>query len=286
MDVQPPPLPESEPVLARPVGVTLARIPPRPLREFELPGLTRRAAALDLMIVVLAMVIVPYLPPAFIPADSAGGTALEPSLGAMLVAEKWCQAALACSLLAYFVMRQGIPLAAFGLRLRKLGKQLLWSVLSIGIVYSALLASSILVMIVFFVGGGMDDELQQRADFANALPLDNLLTIVILLVAVAIHEEVVFRALLLPYLRRLMGNWWLAVITAALIFAALHVPTQGLTAGIQVFTIGLALAGCYLASRSLLAVVIAHFVFDFVQFQLIRSDWLRNLLDNLPAPPQ
>ena len=148
--------------------------------------------------------------------------------------------------------------------------------------YAALLASLAVVLSLLALIPGLESEIEQRADFASKLPLDSMTTIVLLLIAVAIHEEVVFRALLLPYLRRLMGSWWSAGLLAALIFGMLHVPAQGLLGGVQTFAIGAALVCCYLASRSLLAVTIAHFLFDLFQFQLMRSEWLRELLENLP----
>jgi len=71
--------------------------------------------------------------------------------------------------------------------------------------------------------------------------------------------------------RRVLGSWWWAGLVSASLFAGLHVFHQGVLAGmIQIFGVGVVLTVFFIVSRSLLAVTIAHFLFDFVQFQVIR----------------
>ncbi len=95
------------------------------------------------------------------------------------------------------------------------------------------------------------------------------LVTVALLVPVAIHEETLFRGLLIPYLHRVGLGWPVAVLVSAAVFAALHI-TQGWLALPQIFAVGLILGGFFIWSRSLLAVMIAHFLFDLIQTELAR----------------
>ena len=77
------------------------------------------------------------------------------------------------------------------------------------------------------------------------------------------------------------GHWWLAVLISSAIFGALHLP-QGVLGALQIAGIGATLGLIFVWSRSLLAVTIAHFIFNFVQFQLIRIlPHLQKILEQL-----
>jgi membrane protease YdiL (CAAX protease family) len=101
------------------------------------------------------------------------------------------------------------------------------------------------------------------------LPVHSLGLTIALMVPVAVHEELIFRGLLLPYLRRIGWPWWLAIAASSGTFAVLHVA-QGWLAIIQVFGISVVLATFFVLSRSLLSVIAAHFLFDVLQTQLAR----------------
>jgi membrane protease YdiL (CAAX protease family) len=174
--------------------------------------------------------------------------------------------------------------ASFGLRVDRLGPQAAWGLAPLGCMYAAFYTASLLVVAVLAMTSGLEGEYHRRVEFAEALPVESLVSTLILLVAVAIHEEILFRGLLLPYLRRLLGSWWWAGLASALLFAALHVPGQGLLAGVQVFSIAIVLTVFFILSRSLLAVTAAHLLFNFFQFQLIRMlPKLEELLDAVEA---
>jgi membrane protease YdiL (CAAX protease family) len=278
MNEQPPLPDEATPVVvARPVAY--APLAPLP-NEMEMRGISRGDAALDLMVVVLASIVLPNLPGLLVP-FSMGESAM-PEIGAGIIAQKWCEAALAVGLLIYFVFRHRISPAAFGLRGNRLGHQLLWAVAAAVGVYVALIASSAIVIPLFFLVPGFEGDLAERVEFVEAMPVHNLAKTLVLLVAVAAHEEALFRGLLLPYLRRISGSWWWAGLISALIFALLHVPHQGILAGIQVFSIAAVLSLFFVLSRSLIAVALAHLTFDFLQFQLVRiMPNLKDLLDQV-----
>jgi membrane protease YdiL (CAAX protease family) len=264
------------PVVARPLGIT----PPPPPSDLELPHIRRGDALLDLALVFLAAIVLPYLPSVLAP---LGGEEVEfVKVGPLVIIQTWCQAGLAGALLLYFVLRHGIRSASFGLRRDRVGLQVLWGIGTLVGVYGAVFTSGLLVVVIYLVSPELEDDLTKRLEFAEQMPVDSLGTSLILLLAVALNEEIVFRGLLLPYLRRVLGSWWWAGALSAWVFASLHVPQQGLLGGLQIFAVGAMLAVFFVLSRSLLAVTLAHLLFDFLQFQLSRvAPHLKELLEHL-----
>lgn len=261
----PDPDPPGDPVVARPIGAPpLARRP----SELELPQVRRGDALLDLALVLLAMIVLPHAPLLVVPFDEQYAAPLE--VGPLVIFQLWCQAGLAMGLLFYFVLRNRIRPAAFGVRYDQIGEQLLWGGGALLGVFLTLLATAMVVFVLYAIWPGVGQDVNKRLEFIDSMPVHRLGTTLVLLMAVALNEEVTFRGLLLPYLRRVSGNWWSAVLISSVIFAALHVPNQGLLGGLQIFPIGVALAMFFVLSRSLLAVTLAHLLYDFTLFQLIR----------------
>ena len=255
------------PVEARPVALAQLARPAPAVSDLEMPGVSRRDAWLDVVVVLLACIVVPYLPALVAVPEPEG--AVQVNIDA-LVLQTWYQAALATGLLLYFVLRHRLRPSMFGLRRARIGPQMLWGLAGLGGVYVGWFVGVVIVLAVCLIFPAAEPDLAARKETLEAMPVHNLLTTLVLLVAVAIHEETVFRGLLLPYLRRALGSWWPAVLISAVIFAALHIPNQGILGGVQVLGIGVVLAIVFILSRSLLAVMLAHLLFDFGQFQLIR----------------
>jgi membrane protease YdiL (CAAX protease family) len=266
-------------VVARPIGAPpLAPSPP----ELELPYVRRSDALLDLTLVLLAAIVLPYAPSLLARVEEEGAAPLE--IDWLVIFQVWCQAGLAIGLLLYFVLRHGFKPAAFGVRRDRISEQLLWGGGALIGVFLALLATAVFVLALYAIWPGVEQDLTRRFDYIDRMPVHHLGTTLALLVAVALNEEVVFRGLLLPYLRRVSGSWWWAVLISSLIFAVLHVPQQGVVGGLQILPIGLVLAIFFVLSRSLLAVTLAHLSFDFVQFQLIRvMPDLKELLERIQS---
>ncbi len=266
-------------VVARPLGSPpLTALP----SDLELPHVRRGDALLDLTLVLLAAIVLPFAPSLL--ASVVGEAAGPPTIGPLVIIQTWCQAGLAVGLLLYFVLRHRIRPAAFGLRRDRIGQQLLWGLGALGGVYLALITTGLLMALLYLISPGVQEDLAKRLPYIEQMPVDQLGTTLILLVAVAINEEVIFRGLLMPYLRRVLGSWWWAAAISTLIFAGLHVPQQGiLGGGVQIFAIGIVLAVFFVLSRSLIAVTLAHLLFNFAQFQLIRVlPDLEELLEHLP----
>jgi membrane protease YdiL (CAAX protease family) len=256
-------------ITARPV--LTAERPPSPL---ELPMLTRRAAALDLGLVVLVALLLPgalnlvtVLLVRFTTGQDFGDVPLPH--GELLTIDKWFDWALAAGLMAYFLLARRLPGAAFGLRgdqpLLLLGSALV----TIAAIYLWLMCTVVLIGAVLRLYPDMLKDVLERTRMIELLPIHDWRRALLLLIPVAAHEEILFRGLLLPYLRRLTGHWWSAVLISSLVFAALHID-QGLAGVFQVLGVSVVLALSFVFTRSLWVVIIAHFAFNFLQFQFMR----------------
>ncbi len=237
----------------------------------DLAFLTRREAFLDLFLVVLTAIATQYLPGLVLHALAQRAEQWPPTQ-AILLASKCAEMGLAVGLAVYLILRFRLPPAAIGLRSEGLTGQLAWGIGCLAGCYGALLATAPLVAGLLLIFPRLGQEIRQRLEFVGGLPQEHAWVLLLVLVAVAVHEEVIFRALLLPYLRRLTGAWWSAVLLSTAVFSVLHVPTQGIAGGLQVAAVGAALSLFFILSRSLFAVTLAHFLFDALQ--LLLSNYL------------
>ena len=268
------PLPRTDVVEARPVSRAEPGVPVRPPSPLELPALSRRSAALDLGLIALVALVVPYgvrLVLLFTAADVSVDELAIP----LLTVQKWFDVALAAGLTLYVVLRHALPPTSFGLRHERPLGQLSWSLAGVAAAYGWLVATMLLLGFLMMLFPKVKDAVLERRELLGLMPVHNLLATVLLLVPVAVHEELLFRGLLLPYLRRALGHWPAAIVVSSSVFAVLHFD-QGWVGVLQVFGLGIVFSLIFLGSRSLLAVIVAHFLFDFAQFQLIRwmPDWV------------
>lgn len=264
-------------VVARPLSYATATASPPD--EMLLPRVSRRDALLDLLLVTLLAVVIRYVPGVLLSMVDAEFVELD--LGAAILLDKFGEAASAIVLLAYMITRHRLPARAFGLRADNLGIQTLWSVGTVVGIYVALIGSAMIVMVFVLAMPELLEDVEKRVEFVQSMPTQNVWFTLALLTAVAVHEELIFRALLLTYARRVFGSWWIAAAGTAALFAVLHMPHQGVIAALQIFGIGFVLAIFYTISRSLWAVVLAHLAFNYIQFQIASSMPLREILERL-----
>jgi len=253
------------PVVARPVLAPAGVVAPRPL---ELDAVTRRDALWDLLLVVVVALVFPVGLNLAAHVFAGAGAARWPARG-YFAAAKWLDALLVVILTAYLVHRHRLSSVAFGLQTEGLGRQVLWAAGTLVGTYALLIPTVMMIGLLVWVFPELHRDLDRRLEFMRLMPLSSVGDTLLLLGAVGIHEDLLFRGLLIPYLRRVGCGWGGAVAVSAALFAALHVA-QGWLAIVQVFTVGVALSIFFVLSRSLLAVILAHFAFDFLQFQLIR----------------
>lgn len=252
-------------VYARPVSLTAAPKPPR----FDLSRLTRRAAALDLALVLLVALVVPFGMQLVALLVMSPGAAMEMPPPALLMVSKCLEALLVGGLAAYLLWRHNLPGAALGVRADGWAAQLGWSLATLVGVYVAFFCGLVLISGLVLLIPAWQTDLEARRDFIDVIFQFEQYELVLMLVAVAIHEELLFRGLLIPYLRRIGCGWTVAVLISTTIFALLH-GAQGWLGIAQIFWVGAALGIFFVLSRSLPAVVFAHLVFDLLQVQLAR----------------
>ena len=264
------PTPPSEPVQARPIhrARVQAVIPPPVPSPLELPTVPRRVALLDVGLVMLVGLVVPFgfqLVAVFWMSDASLDAAAIP----LLTIQKWFDGLLVAGLLAYLLMRQRLSPACFGLRLDRPLRQFLWMLGNLAATYAWVLATAVALLTLMFMFPEMEEDVMQRTEVVKRMPVNSYGWTILLLIPVAVHEEILFRGLLLPYLRRVTGSWPLAIAISSGMFAVLHVD-QGVMGALQILGVGTVLAVFFVLSRSLIAVIVAHFVFNFLQFQFMR----------------
>jgi membrane protease YdiL (CAAX protease family) len=257
-------------ILARPIAVVGVAAPDQPL---SLATLSRRAALCGVGLVgglLVAMLVLSFAEGLVYYWFTGRGEPEPTDLPLLIAVDKWLNALAALATLLLFARYHRLNLQAFGIRGDHAPRQAAWGLATLGGVYSALLLSAACTLVLVAVFPQLEEDLTSRLKFLGLFSTGSVLSTVAFLIPVAIHEEVVFRGLLLPLLRRLGGHWGLAVLISTLIFASLHV-SQGWLAIPQVFLVGLALSLFFLWSRSLSAVIAAHFLFDFMQLQLAQA---------------
>lgn len=227
-----------------------------------------RAAWEDLALIVLVGFVLPLAAMAIVGLWQ-GATGAEPDFVSVLMFVKWLDAVLVSGLLAYLVLRRGLSLRSLGLRCDRMGAQLLWTGGALLLTYAWVLVTMLIVGIVLYLLPELEKDVLRRQDVLNLMPVHDLGRTLALLVPVAVHEELVFRGLLLPYLRRALGSWWPAVLLSCGIFAVLHVE-QGWVGVLQILGVGVVWSLFFVITRSLLVTVAAHFLFNLLQFQMVR----------------
>ena len=260
---------DKAPALARPITLPYAPQPAPRWAPIHLLQLSRRDAALDLGLIVLTLLVFPYglqfvslflKSTAPVPRDA-------PLPVSFVISQIGLEAAATLCVAGYLIWRHRLSRAAFGFRLGPVSHEVGWSTAALASVYVTSLVSAALIFALVMTFPSLQADLKHRLDFFRMLPLSNLATTAVLLVPVAIHEEVLFRGLLLPYLRRLTGTWSAAIVVSALVFAALHLP-QGVLGACQIVFVGAALGLVFVRTQRLLPVLVAHYLFDFIQAAL------------------
>lgn len=270
------------PPLAR--AVTKFRIPfGGPLRLLELEP---RQARWDALAVVVAPIGLFYFPSLL--NWMLGGPAAEIQLDeASIALGKFLEMLLAMGVAAYFICRNGVRPQSFGIQFGQLGRQLLWSAAAFVGAYAYLFGTALILgpLLYYFYGSeGLERGIPEKQRMMESVGSISIPWLVATLAAVGVHEELIFRGMLLTLLRRATGSWWIAIVGSSAIFGSLHFH-QGWLSMLQITGLGIVLSLIFVASRSLLAVAIAHFLFNFCQVQLMHmlKWWLEHFSkpDNL-----
>lgn len=263
-------------MLARPIYVRRRSISPH--EDWHLPTLTKREAAVDLIIVVvfagaigmvggefLVGVLISWLEPGLLKQQ----VPTFPLWAMQLAKGFWLIMVLG---VAYFICRlRGLSLVVFGWpmkrdTLKKHSVATLIALVAVGVAwaFSAVVAVGLLMLFPHM----FEEVMADKSQALGIIPRGTWYEMAVLMGTVGLQEELLFRGMLLPYLRKLSGSWLIAVMISCAVFAVLHFP-QGTLAIIQIEFLALAFAIVYIKTRSMIAVVFAHFLFNFLQIVLI-----------------
>lgn len=261
-------------VQARPIKRKRA---PDPFQHWSRVPLGKAAIALVLVVVVagaLPVLLAGLLPAIF--------EQIEPAGRAAMLIEKGAGLLFAVAVLVALRELLQVPWGAFGLRIRSWRHEFIWTTITLAMLVGAWILAVGLVYALLALYPALQEDLRQRMEFFELLPIDDLYFAAILMLLVALQEELLFRALLLTVLRGLLGTWTAAIIVSGVIFGALHYFGQGVLAAVQITLLGAAFAISFALSRSLVPVVIGHFLFNFTMILLARL--AAELFEDL-APP-
>jgi membrane protease YdiL (CAAX protease family) len=206
-------------------------------------------------------------------------TAAEPpSASHLLVANSmiWATVALVA---IYLTWRSGQPLSSIGFRRENPVAAIGAGIVATIAIYAAVLVTALTVAILTRTSREtMTAPAREILDLLG--PPSWLMTFAIAGTA-GVFEEIVFRGFLLTRLRVVLGGWTAAIAVGALLFAVPHI-WQGRWAVVLILPVAAVLSMTFVLRRSVIAPILAHFLFNFLQLATIRvlqdsPEWQRIL---------
>ena len=187
-------------------------------------------------------------------------------VGRLVVANSmiWATVALVA---VYLTWRSGQPLSSIGLRrespLAAIGAALVATIA----IYAALLVTAVTVAILTRVS--RETMTAPVREIYDLLGRPSWLTIFAIAASAGVFEEIVFRGFLLTRLRVVLGGWTAAIAVGALLFAVPH-AWEGRWAVVLILPVAAVLSMTFVLQRSVIAPILAHFLFNFLQLATIR----------------
>jgi membrane protease YdiL (CAAX protease family) len=254
-----PPIP-----IARPATVpTLA--PPTALDRWWAPRPMSRLQAFGDILLITAVLVVPQ-GAAMLIGRSVHTAAEAPSAGRLLVANSmiWATVALVA---IYLTWRSGQPLSSIGFRrenpLAAIGAGLVATIA----IYAAVLVTAVTLAIL--TRASRETMTAPVREILDLLGPPSWLTTFAIAGTAGVFEEIVFRGFLLTRLRVVLGGWTAAVAVGSLLFAVPHI-WEGRWAVVLILPVAAVLSITFVLRRSVLAPILAHFLFNFLQLATIR----------------
>ncbi|KAA0220931.1 MAG: CPBP family intramembrane metalloprotease [Planctomycetota bacterium] len=114
----------------------------------------------------------------------------------------------------------------------------------------------------------LDDNTERLKAFVPNLSIGGF---ALLAMFVSLNEEMLFRGLLMPRLRRLLGSWWAAVLTSTVVFTGLHLFDQEWFVLPMIAVLSVVMSLLTIWRRSLVPAIVMHAGFNFSQFMLLQA---------------
>lgn len=161
-------------------------------------------------------------------------------------------------LILIIIKGEKLDLASIGLHSRHWGKSILWSVLIMIVFIVVVLGCLTLFKVVGISYGQGDGKYSQVSLWVTSL----------MMLRAGIFEEVFYRGYVMERLYKINSNWLVFFLFPSVVFGLMHYQ-QGI-GGVIIATLGgLVLSSFYWKTRDLKAVIIAHFMVDFIPNVLI-----------------
>lgn len=216
-------------------------------------------------------------------AVAEGGVPAAKAAGASALPWLVVRAVAALGLIAVLLAADGQSPRHIGLDRARLGQELLWGGPVLVGAFAAHLAATVPIGAAMILLGHAQHEAAQRVGALQGLIAGaSLWQVLPALVVLAVLEEVLFRGFLLPRVRHLTGEWWVAVLLVQLLFGLGHVY-EGVFAVAQTMVIGVYFSVVFLWRVHLGSAIAAHAAFNSVMFALVLLVERSGLLEKLPA---
>jgi membrane protease YdiL (CAAX protease family) len=189
-----------------------------------------------------------------------------------VLTETWKLVSLAVNLLPWIVMiavtrnllrQAGGGWAAMGLTRRELGSDLLLGLPVAVASYAAYFAAVGLLLLVW------PDAIKaletNSTRIKDVVPDVHFFWLLLIMVAVAVTEETIFRGIVLTHLRRITGSWTVATLVSAVVFAVPHVISQEMVVVVVLIPVAVVWSAVTIWRRSLVPCIVGHCLFNFVQ---------------------
>jgi membrane protease YdiL (CAAX protease family) len=270
----PPPIPVARPATVPPVPPPL---PPDAAAQWWAPRPISRLQALGDILLVMAVLVVPQAGAMLI--GSSVHTAEEaPPVGRLLVANSmiWATVTLVA---VYLTWRSGQPLSSIGLRRENPFAALGFAMVATIVTYMALMVTAVTVAVL--TRASQETMTGPAREIYDLLGRPSWWTIIAIAASAGVFEEIVFRGFLLTRLRVVAGSWTAAIAIGSVLFAVPH-AWEGRWAIVLILPVAVVLSITFLLRRGVLAPILAHFLFNFLQLATIRMmqespEWQRML---------
>jgi membrane protease YdiL (CAAX protease family) len=264
--------------IARPASVPPTPPPPPIIPDpWWAPHPIGRVQALGDILLVVAVLVVPQ-GAAMLLGRSVHAAAAAPPASRLLVANSmiWATVALVA---IYLTWRSGQPLSSIGFRRENPFAAIGAGIVATFAIYAAVLATAVTAAIL--TRASRETMTAPIREIIDLLGPPSWLAIFAIAGTASVFEEIVFRGFLLTRLRVVLGGWTAAIAVGSLLFAAPHI-WEGRWAVVLILPVAAVLSITFVLRRSVIAPILAHFLFNFLQLATIRvlqdsPEWQRIL---------
>ncbi|MGB0714478.1 MAG: lysostaphin resistance A-like protein [Phycisphaerae bacterium] len=142
-----------------------------------------------------------------------------------------------------------------------------WGVLATVICLMLLVSYSVCLQLL--VPGLQSEMVKNAENLQDMFPRVHWVMLLLFSLAVGIFEELIFRGFMMTRLRRMTGNWVVAVILSTAIFTVPHAIDQTLIALGPIAILSILVSVVTIWRQSLIPAIVAHALFDFTQLLLL-----------------